>query len=120
MEFMEGMRKWVAICSKNMKCEGCPMDELCPRRHSDWRDRVEDIERIINEQFPTRLQYFMKSFPDAELNEFGIPTTICCRNIGLVSVCPYREQCSRLGHEEYCCRCWNEFWEDKKDGQLQF
>lgn len=117
MEFKEGLKKWSTICKEQKQCGECPMLEVCPFQ-PDWGNKAEEIEGIINQRFPTRLQYFLKSFPNAELNEYGIPTTICCRIIGLVSVCPYREQFSELGNEEYCRRCWNDFLEDKKDGKL--
>lgn len=111
-----GQRK-DGVCELN--CIDCPLSSFnngigipCMNLESSYPEKaIAIIQKWSDEHLPkTYLSEFLKNYPNAELDENGIPK-FCLWKLGLGAI-------KRKGCEEGdCVKCWNQSIEDDEEGE---
>lgn len=104
----------VGVC--RISCNHCPLsrfnnDEemLCTELELTHPEKAIAIVQKWSDENPQRtyLTEFLKHYPNALLNDDGIPTTGCPYRLGLIGI----EECKK---DRTCVECWNQ---PIKDGE---
>ena len=103
LKFLEEFDRMCNLYIKNY-CKGCPRAEspYCGVDGMNKEERAKLISDVVkwSKEHPqrTRLQDFLKKYPNAQICESGLPSA-CCRNLG------YCKSCDPVGNN--CEVCWN-------------
>lgn len=91
-----------------IKCSNCPLCSnnngeglSCPTFEMYYPEKAIEIVQKWSDEHPqkTFLTEFLKNYPNAKLDEDGIPLKICPWHLGLMSVNSCRNN---------CVNCWNQ------------
>jgi hypothetical protein len=101
-------------------CGDCPLSRSnngmnipCTNLEKSYPDKAIAIIQNWSDEHPqkTYLSKFLKNYPDAPLNDDGIPKGICPYdlglNLGLISIEGCRE-------DRNCIKCWNQLIEESE------
>lgn len=95
-----------------IKCGNCPLCSnnngeglSCPDFEMYYPEKaIEKVQRWNDEHPPkTYLSEYLKHYPNALLNDDGIPKAVCPYDLGLMN----KERCRKS-----CIECWNQSIED--------
>lgn len=93
-----------------IKCSNCPLCSNnngeglpCPEFEMYYPKKAVKAVQRWSDEHPqkTYLMEFMEHYPNALLNDDGIPTTGCPYRLGLISI----EECKK---NRTCIECWNQ------------
>ncbi len=97
----------------NINCSDCPLSVknndtgiLCSNLESNYPEKAIAIMQKWSDEHPpkTYLSEFLKNYPNAPLNDDGIPKVICIQELGVTMT----EECNND-----CVKCWNQ----RKEGE---
>lgn len=98
-----------------IKCKNCPLSEknngkgrLCVDYELHYPEQaIEVVQRWSDKhQQKTYLSEYLKHYPNALLNDDGIPKAVCPYDLGLMN----KEVCRKT-----CIECWNQPIEDGEE-----
>lgn len=101
-------RAGAGVC--RIKCEDCPlgitnngMGVLCSKLEMLYPEKAIEIVQRWSDKHPQRtyLSEFLKHYPNAQLNDAGLPITGCPYRLGLIG----DEECKK---NRDCVKCWNQ------------
>lgn len=93
-----------------IKCTNCPLSEknngkgrLCVDYELQYPEEVIAIVQKWSDEHPQRtyLTEFIKHYPNALLNDTGLPKGVCLYNLGLMSLTDCKKN-------RDCVKCWNQ------------
>ena len=117
MEFIEAFKTVKRMCDID-HCLTCPLSidnnntkEHCYDFMMAYPEKAEEILTKWAEEHPqkTILQDFLEKYPNAPLNEYGIPRT-CPNSLGYTDW--DEDDCAASGYASDCKKCWNRPLED--------
>lgn len=90
-------------CLLNNKNNGTSENLLCGAFEAIYPEKAIEIVQKWSNEHPQRtyLSEFLKHYPNAQLNDAGIPTTGCPYRLGLIG----DEECKK---NRDCVKCWNQ------------
>lgn len=100
-----------------VQCKECPLgsrNNVAGMCCTDFemlypKEAIEIVQRWSDEHPPkTYLSEFLKHYPNAMLNDDGIPELFCPYHLGLMS----KDNCTK---ECNCIECWNQHIEDGEE-----
>lgn len=105
--------KMTQLCCANF-CWDCPLSEdnngynvTCGEFELEHpKEAIEIVQKWSDENAVTMLEDFKSKYPDAELNENGIPCNLCPQALGYEKV----KYCETVWHRyeyDHCVECWN-------------
>lgn len=105
------------ICE--IACGDCPLSRLnngmniqCSNLEKSYPDKAIAIMQKWSDEHPpeTYLSEFLKNYPNALLDDDGIPTTGCPYRLGLIN----RDKCEK---NHSCIECWNQPIADNEESK---
>lgn len=106
-------RAGIGVC--RIKCEDCPlgitnngMNVLCSELETLYPEKAIEIIQEWSNAHPqkTYLSVFLEHYPNANLNDAGVPDGICPYMLGLTDI----DDC-----DNNCVKCWNQPIEDSEE-----
>ena len=100
VEFLKATRRLCAI----YHCDCCPLFDSCDAETDDgYAQKVRTVEQWAKEHpVKTRQSEFLKMFPNANLDDYGIP---------LIAPCDVYDEERKSGcWENGCDKCRHNFW----------
>lgn len=96
------------MCDAHDECEHCPLDDYCSGialRVKNSKQAIEIVQKWSDEHpRKTYLQDFFEKFPNAKKDSYGLPSSVCIKNI-------YGEKRNHCD-DKNCVECWNEPMEE--------
>lgn len=98
-------------------CSNCPLCSInnnkgqsCTAFEMFYPENAIEIVQKWSDKHPQRtyLSEFLKHYPNAQLNDKGLPTTGCPYRLGLIG----DEECKK---NRDCVKCWNQTIEDGEE-----
>lgn len=98
-----------------LKCSGCPLSRFnngssdmipCFAFETIYPEKAVAIVQKWSDEHPqkTYLSEFLKKYPNALLNDNGLPKSVCLYNLGLADCKEYHN----------CVECWNQAIEESE------
>lgn len=88
-------------CLLNNKNNGTSENLLCGAFQAIYPEKAIEIVQKWSDEHPQRtyLTEFLKHYPNVELDDTGIPKTVCVQDLGLTDI----NDC-----DDNCIECWNQ------------
>lgn len=99
-----------------LDCSDCPLsisnngtDISCSHFETGYPEEAIAIMQKWSDEHPqkTYLSEFLKHYPNALLNDTGLPKGVCLYNLGLMSLADCKK-------DRNCVECWNQPIEERK------
>lgn len=107
-----------------LDCSDCPLsisnngtDISCSHFEMGYPEKAIAIVQKWSDEHPpkTYLSEFLKKYPNALLNDNGLPKGVCLYNLGLKGVCLYNLGLADRKEYPNCVDCWNQPIEDGEE-----
>lgn len=116
------MTKSVVNSVCHIRCTDCPLSRFnnnekiaCYELELFHSETAVQMVQRWSDEHPQRtyLTEFLKHYPNAQLNDDGIPANGCLYRLGLMSV----EDCKKDSNKNKCVECWNQPIKNNEEGK---